>query len=75
MVANLEAKPFTAQAYLERELVSETRSEFRAGEIVLMTGGTPAHNRISGTPHQKCREPRVGVLLRSPRCNFAVEKR
>lgn len=48
MVANVEAKTFTAEEYLEREIVSETRSEFRAGDIVPMTGGTPNHNRISG---------------------------
>jgi Uma2 family endonuclease len=33
---------------LEFELASETRSEYRNGEIILMTGDTPEHNRISG---------------------------
>ncbi|MEO1132629.1 MAG: Uma2 family endonuclease [Cyanobacteria bacterium J06639_1] len=48
MVASLETKTLTAQEYLEREVLSDTRNEFHAGEIVSMTGGTPRHNRISG---------------------------
>ena len=41
------AKPYTAEDYLALELESEIRSEFRNGEIVEMTGGTPAHNEIT----------------------------
>lgn len=48
MVAQAEKKHYSAQEYLEIELVSEARSEYRNGEIVLMTGGTPNHNDIAG---------------------------
>ncbi|MBD1824956.1 Uma2 family endonuclease [Cyanobacteria bacterium FACHB-DQ100] len=48
MVAQAEKKHYSAQEYLEIELVSEARSEYRSGEIVLMTGGTPNHNDIAG---------------------------
>ncbi|MGF1603020.1 MAG: Uma2 family endonuclease [Thermosynechococcaceae cyanobacterium] len=40
-------KPYTAEEYLALEIESEVRSEFRDGEIVEMTGGTPAHNEIT----------------------------
>lgn len=48
MITHAEKKNFTIDEYLELELAAETRSEYRNGEIVLMTGGTPEHNRISG---------------------------
>jgi Uma2 family endonuclease len=48
MITQLERKNYSIEEYFELELVSETRSEYRNGEIVLMTGGTPEHNRISG---------------------------
>ena len=38
----------TLEAYLEQEIASETRSEYRNGEIIPMTGGTPNHNDIAG---------------------------
>lgn len=47
-VAAVSPQTYTAEAYLALELESDTRSEFRNGKIVEMTGGTPAHNRISG---------------------------
>jgi Uma2 family endonuclease len=49
MIAQV-SKPhtYTVEEYLELELASETRSEYRNGEIISMTGGTPDHNRISG---------------------------
>jgi Uma2 family endonuclease len=47
MIAQLERR-YTIEEYLELELVSETRSEYRNGEIVPMTGGTPDHNDIAG---------------------------
>ncbi len=40
-------KSYTAEQYLALEVESDTRSEFRDGEIVDMTGGTPDHNRLS----------------------------
>jgi len=48
MIAETEKKNYTSEEYLELELASETRSEYRNGEIIPMTGGTPNHNDISG---------------------------
>lgn len=39
-------KAYTAEEYLALEVESELRHEYRAGEIVQMTGGTPNHNEI-----------------------------
>jgi Uma2 family endonuclease len=36
------------EAYLEREVVAEFRSEYRDGEVIPMPGGTPNHNRLAG---------------------------
>jgi Uma2 family endonuclease len=47
MIAQIERR-YTVEEYLELELTSETRSEYRNGEIVPMTGGTPDHNDIAG---------------------------
>lgn len=46
-VAAASTETYTAEAYLALEIESDNRSEFRGGEIVEMTGGTPAHNRIA----------------------------
>jgi Uma2 family endonuclease len=48
MVAQAQAKTYTIDEYFELELVAQTRSEYRNGVIVPMTGGTPIHNRVSG---------------------------
>lgn len=48
MIAQIEKQTHAIEEYLERELVSPSRSEYRNGEIVPMTGGTPNHNDISG---------------------------
>ena len=45
-IAPAPTPTYTAADYLEREVKSEIRSEFRHGEIVEMTGGTPNHNEI-----------------------------
>jgi Uma2 family endonuclease len=47
MVTQLQ-RTYTPEEYLELELTAQTRSEYRNGDIVTMTGGTPEHNRISG---------------------------
>ncbi|MBD2330044.1 Uma2 family endonuclease [Alkalinema sp. FACHB-956] len=39
-------KRYTAEEYLALEVESTSRNEFRNGEIIEMTGGTPAHNEI-----------------------------
>ncbi len=48
VLAVTEAKTYTADEYLALEVESETRNEYRSGEIVPATGGTPAHNEITG---------------------------
>jgi len=48
MIAQTETKNYTPEEYLELEIASETRNEYRNGEIIPMTGGTPDHNKISG---------------------------
>ena len=56
-IATIEAtKTYTPGAYLALETESETRSEYRNGEIVPMTGGTPTHNEITNN---------LNVLLRT----------
>jgi hypothetical protein len=39
-------KHYTPEEYLALEIESEIRNEYHNGEIVPMTGGTPAHNQI-----------------------------
>ncbi|MGB7413995.1 MAG: Uma2 family endonuclease [Thermosynechococcaceae cyanobacterium] len=46
-IAAPKTKAYTAEEYLALEVESQVRSEFRDGEIVEMTGGTPAHNEIT----------------------------
>ncbi len=41
-------KIYTPEEYLELEVNSDTRNEYRNGDIIPITGGTPEHNRISG---------------------------
>ena len=48
MTQALEQRTYTPEEYLELEVASETRNEFRNGAITPIAGGTPAHNRISG---------------------------
>jgi Uma2 family endonuclease len=37
-------KIYTPEEYLALEVGAETRHEYRNGEIIPMSGGTPAHN-------------------------------
>ncbi|MBD2179002.1 Uma2 family endonuclease [Pseudanabaena sp. FACHB-1998] len=48
MVPQLATKTYTVDEYLELEIASDIRNEYRNGEILPMTGGTPNHNDISG---------------------------
>ncbi|MBE9019546.1 Uma2 family endonuclease [Chroococcidiopsidales cyanobacterium LEGE 13417] len=48
MTQALERQIYTPEEYLELEVASETRNEYRNGAIISMAEGTPAHNRISG---------------------------
>lgn len=45
-ISSLPTKTYTADEYFTLELEAETRSEFRNGEMVPMTGGTPEHNEL-----------------------------
>lgn len=45
--ASSQIETYTAEEYLAQEVLSKTRSEYRSGEIVPMTGGTPEHNEIN----------------------------
>lgn len=47
MIAQTETKKYTIDEYLKLEIASEERSEYRNGEIIPMTGGTPNHNDIA----------------------------
>ncbi|MCC5640515.1 Uma2 family endonuclease [Nostoc sp. CHAB 5844] len=46
---------YTPEEYLELEEKAEFRNEYRDGEIVLMTGGTTNHNKISGNLYANLR--------------------
>ena len=46
-LAVIEKRRYTPEEYLALEDAAETRSEYRNGEIISMTGGTTNHNRIS----------------------------
>lgn len=48
-IAPSQTKTYTAEEYLALEVESETRSEYRNGEIIPITGGTLAHNEITAT--------------------------
>lgn len=49
MIMQAEAKKiYTPEEYLELEVNSEIRNEYRDGDIISMTGGTPDHNDIAG---------------------------
>jgi Uma2 family endonuclease len=47
-IAQTKERIYTAEEYLELEIASETRNEYRNGEIVEMTGGMPNRNDIAG---------------------------
>lgn len=48
MTQAADQKTYTAEEYLESEILSAERHEYLNGEIRLMTGGTPNHNDIAG---------------------------
>ncbi len=47
MTQALEQQTYTPEEYLDLEVASEIRSEYRNGIIVPMTGGTPDHNELA----------------------------
>ncbi|MEM8642854.1 MAG: Uma2 family endonuclease [Cyanobacteria bacterium P01_G01_bin.54] len=46
-IATAPPKNHSAQDYLTLEVAADTRNEYRDGEIIPMTGGTPAHNKLA----------------------------
>lgn len=44
----LQTRTFTPEEYLELEERAESKSEYRDGEIIPMTGGTTNHNKVAG---------------------------
>jgi Uma2 family endonuclease len=46
-IAQTKERIYTSEEYLELEVASETRNEYRNGEIIPMTGGTPNHNDLA----------------------------
>ncbi|HLO50962.1 MAG TPA: Uma2 family endonuclease [Kamptonema sp.] len=48
MQTQIKKHYYTPEEYLELEEVAESKSEYRDGEIVPMTGGTTNHNKIAG---------------------------
>jgi Uma2 family endonuclease len=46
VLTGIETKTYTVDEYLDLEVTSDRRHEYRCGAIVEMTGGTPAHNEI-----------------------------
>ncbi len=46
MTVATPAKTFTPEEYLALELEATNRHEYRQGEIIEMTGGTPTHNEL-----------------------------
>lgn len=53
MVVQTEKRYYTPAEYLELEEKAEYKSEYRDGEIILMTGGTTNHNKIAGNFYKK----------------------
>lgn len=68
MTQALEQQTHTVEEYLNLELKSETRSEYRNGEIIPMTGGTPDHNDIAGNLilQLRCRSAHLSFKSKSP---------
>jgi Uma2 family endonuclease len=62
---------YTAEDYLTREVESELRNEYHDGEIIPMTGGTPAHNEINATLVFLLK----AALRKQPYCIFVTDQR
>ncbi len=72
MILQTEAKrKYTPEEYLEAEVQSDERHEYIGGEIILMTGGLPNHNTITGNLHTELNV----ALKRDPYKVFVTDQR
>lgn len=67
MVALPDRPSMTPDAYLAWETLQEERHEYWAGEIVLMSGGSKNHNRVSGNAFKI-----LDQLLRDRNCEVFI---
>ncbi len=59
-----QPKIYTVEEYLNLEVASETRNEYRDGDIVPMSGGTPDHNELIGALNAMLRQALRGQPYR-----------
>lgn len=52
-MVTITEKRYTPAEYFQLEETATDRHEYRDGEIIIMTGGTPNHNRIVGNFYRK----------------------
>ena len=72
MIMQAEAqRTYSPEEYLELEVNSAERHEYRDGEITLMAGGTPNHNTVAGNLHAALNF----ALKRSPDRVFVADQR
>lgn len=62
---------YSFEEYLELEVNSEERHEYRDGQIILMNGGTPNHNKMAGNLYAALNF----LLKRQPYEVFFVDQR
>ena len=60
MMTAVAHKNYTQEEYLQMEIESEYKSEYFRGEIFMMAGGTPNHNRIKENLSVE-----IGITLKS----------
>jgi Uma2 family endonuclease len=70
-ITPIEPRTYTPAEYLELEVTSPERHEYINGEMILMTGGTPSHNRISGNLYIAL----IQALKRQPFEIFLLDQR
>jgi Uma2 family endonuclease len=70
-IAQTQEKIYTPEEYLELEIASETRNEYRNGEIIPMTGGTPNHNDLASNLLVSVKT----ALRGKPYCVFIADQR
>ncbi|MGG6265678.1 Uma2 family endonuclease [Leptolyngbya sp. AN03gr2] len=72
MILQTETKrKYTPEEYLEAEVQSDERHEYNDGEILLMAGGLPNHNKIAGNLHTELNV----ALKREPYSVFVTDQR